>query len=311
MTSATVAENTTFKVWVQAARPFSYTAAIVPILVGAMYSLVYNPTGANLMWALFPVCMIAGILFQMGTNLVSEYFDYKKGVDREDTFGSSRVLVEEKIKPRKVLWGGILTFAVGFALGLILVYFRGTDMLILGLIGLLGGFFYTGFPIGYKYYALGDILVFALMGPLMVIGTYFAMTGHYDWNVFFISIPIGLLVAAILNANNIRDIMHDSQANIKTMAMLFGIQGSKSEYYFLVIGAFVSVITLVAIGVLHWVSLIVLISLKPAIDNIKFISKAEVQNPDKILMADVMTAKHHMMFGVLYSLSLLITHFVR
>lgn len=309
MTSATMTQNSAVKNWVQAIRPFAYPASVIPILVGAMYAMAFYP--GEIAWILFPVSLIAGILFHTGTNLVSEYFDYKKQVDRVDTYGSSRVLVDKILDPRKVLWAGILTFAVGFLLGLVLVMYRGQDMLILGLIGLLGGFFYTGFPVGYKYFALGDILVFLLMGPLMVIGTYFAMTGEYGWDIFLISIPIGMLVAAILCANNIRDIMHDSDAKIKTMAIFFGIKGAKIEYYFLVIGAFVSVILLVVFGELHSISLIVLLSIKPAIDNIKRITQAEVSQPEKIKISDIQTAQHHLMFGVLYAASLAATYFLR
>ena len=78
--------------------------------------------------------------------------------------------------------------------------------------------FYTGKPIGYKYIALGDFLVFTLMGPLMVIGSYYVLTGDYNTNVLYVSLPVGFLVAAILHANNLRGIVHDTQANVKTLA---------------------------------------------------------------------------------------------
>ncbi|MFW5662892.1 MAG: prenyltransferase, partial [Bacteroidota bacterium] len=139
--------NNDLKTWMQASRPFSFPASIVPVLVGAMFTLAYHE--GPVMWWLFPIVLVASVLFHAATNLVSEYFDYKKGVDREETFGSSRVLVEKMMKPKSVLYGGIAAFALGFLLGLVLVYFRGTDMLLLGLIGLAGGFFYTGWPIGY------------------------------------------------------------------------------------------------------------------------------------------------------------------
>ena len=93
-------------------------------------------------------------------------------MDRPHTYGSSRVLVEGLLTPKEVLTGGIVLFAAGFALGLTMVFFRGAPVFWLGVVGLLGGYFYTGNPVGYKYIALGDFLVFTLMGPLMVIGSY-------------------------------------------------------------------------------------------------------------------------------------------
>ena len=190
---------------------------------------------------------------------------------------------------------------------MILYSVHGTPILVIGLIGLAGGLFYSGMPFGYKYLALGDLFVFALMGPLMVIGTYISLTGTYDPNVLYVSLPVGFLVAAILHANNMRDIMHDSEAKIKTVAMLFGIRVSKIYYSVLVFGAFISVIVMVAMNILEFWTLIVLISFPVVLKNVKMISQAEVSNPEAILMADVATAQHHLMFGVLLSVGLLLT----
>ncbi len=292
--------------WIQAARLFALPASVVPILFATMFSLTHN--NGVIYWELLPVIIISGILFHLGTNFVGEYFDYKNGVDKEETFGSSRILVDKLMNPKTVLYGGYAAFAVGFLLGLLLVYYHGLPMLILGLIGLIGGMFYTGKPFGFKYIALGDLSVFMLFGPLMVIGSHFALTGYIDYSLLYISIPIGFLVTAILNANNIRDIKHDRMAKINTMATMLGINGSKYEYYFLIFGSFFAVILMVILQVLPLWTLIVLISLKPALDNVKQISKAELENPKNILMADATTAQHHLMFGVLYSVGILLSY---
>src|SRR6056300_1379259 len=192
----------------QAARPFSFSASVIPVLVGAVFALVNYDL---VMWELLPVVLFASILLHAGTNLVSEYYDLKNGIDRENTFGSSKVLVDNLLEPKEVLKYGYISFFLGFLLGMILVYYHGLPILALGLIGIAGGIFYTGKPIGYKYLAFGDVLVFLLMGPLMVIGTYFSLAGHFDWNVAILSLPVGFLVTAILNANNTRDIMHDGE----------------------------------------------------------------------------------------------------
>jgi 1,4-dihydroxy-2-naphthoate octaprenyltransferase len=106
-------------------------------------------------------------------------------------------------------------------LGLPIIFARGEVILVLGIVGILGGFFYTGWPIGYKYVALGNFFVFLLMGPLMVIGTFYALTGQYSADVLYISLPIGFLVANP-SANNLRDIIHDQKASIKTLAAVAG-----------------------------------------------------------------------------------------
>lgn len=302
--STTASERSIISLWVQAARPFAYPASVIPIIVASIWTFV-NYSG-NIHWALLPVILLGGVLFHTGTNFVSEYFDYKKGVDRKDTFGSSRILVDGLLKPKEVLYGGYITFTVGFLLGLILVAYHGLPILYLGLAGLLGGIFYTGYPINYKYFALGDFGVFMLFGPLMMLGTFMGLTGEFSWEIMFISLPIGLLVAAILHANNIRDILYDSKARIKTMAILFGLQGAKVEYYVLVFGAYLSVIIMVLIQMVTPWALLVFLSIKPALDNIKLISKAKVEQPDLIMMTDVTTAQHQLLFGVFYAIGILI-----
>jgi len=192
--------------------------------------------------------------------MVSDYFDYRRGVDREETFGSSRVLVEGLLTPKHLLAAGVLLFAVGFSLGLLLVAVRGWPIFILGVIGLLGGWFYTGGPVAYKYVALGDILVFILMGPLMVIGSYFALTGGFSLTVLYASLPVGCLVAAILHANNIRDMDADRAANKRTLAVIFGRRVARAEYILLVAGAYVMVAVMVAAGVMPWPTLIVAVT---------------------------------------------------
>lgn len=304
----TSSERSQLSLWIQAARTFSFPASVVPMLVGIVWTLGAYP--GHIYWELIPVILIAGVLFHAGTNMANDYFDYKKGVDREDTYGSSRVIVDGHLNPKSVLNGGLLMFGLGFALGMVLVYYHGMPIFVIGIIGLLGGLLYTGFNVSYKYYALGDIFVFLMFGPMMVLGTFTALTGELDYNTFFVSIPIGLLTVAILNANNIRDLKHDRQAGVSTMATIMGIKASIFEYYFLVVGAFLSVIIMVALGFLSPWALIVIISIKPAFDNIKLISMADENKPEEIMIGDVRTAQHNLMFGLLYTIGILIGVFL-
>lgn len=303
----TAPERSQFSLWMQAVRPFSFTASLIPILIGMALAII-NPI-AVINWALFPIVLIGGILLQAGTNLVSEYYDLQKGVDRTDTLGSSRVLVDGLMEPKKVLRAGIFCFVATFLMGMILVQQRGLPIFILGIVGILGGMFYTGKPIGYKYLALGDILVFFLMGPLMVIGSYFSLTGLFSWDIFQISIPIGLLVTAIMHANNIRDIKDDTKANAKTMASVLGIKTAKIYYFALELAAYLTILSLYLIGTLEVWALIVFISIIPAIANMKEIAKAEVENPEKVMMIDVKTAQHHLLFGVLLIIGLILSKY--
>ena len=293
--------RTKLSIWLQTIRPFSFTASMTPVIVGGVLALSFH---GEVEWFLFPLVALCSLLFHAGTNVVSEYYDYLHTVDRPDTYGSSKVLVEHLLKPKEVLTGGIVLFAVGFLLGLILVIFRGAPIFWLGVVGLLGGFFYTGKPIGYKYIALGDFLVFTLMGPLMVIGSYYVLTGDYNSTVLYVSLPIGFLVAAILHSNNLRDIVHDAHANVRTVANLIGLKAAKVEYFLLIGAAYASIIIMVVTGTVGIWALIVFLSLPPALKNLKSIKGARLDNVSAIAMIDVQTAQHHFLFGLLLTVGL-------
>jgi 1,4-dihydroxy-2-naphthoate polyprenyltransferase len=255
-------------------------------------------------WHLFPLVVACSLLFHSATNVISDYFDFLKGVDRDYTFGGSRVIVEDLLSPNQVLMGGVLLFAAGVALGAVLVAYRGLPILLLGLIGLIGGYFYTGRPVAYKYVALGDLLVFALMGPLMVIGSYFVLTGTYENRVLFVSLPVGFLVTAILHANNLRDIVHDSQARVKTVANVIGLKAAKFEYFALVAGAYLAVVLMVLTKTLQPLSLMVFLSLPLALRPLKTVYSHQACNPDAVALADVQTAQLHLAFGILLGISM-------
>lgn len=306
MTSSTVNINRSkTSLWMQAIRPFAFSASVVPVVIASMGALLYFSGKTD--WYLLPVILIAAVLFHTGGNLISEYFDYKYNVDRPETLGSSRILVDKLLPPKQILNAGILSFVFGFILGLILVYIRGLDILYLGLAGLIAGVFYTMKPFQFKYIALGDILIFLAFGPMLVLGSYFGLTGDMNWDIVWASIPIGFLVVGILHANNTRDIKFDKQAKIKTFAGVIGLKGAKIEYYFLITASYLSTLILIATGITEWYTLIVFITLPVAIKNIKLFSKASLEKPEEIAMLDVMTAQLHMQFGLLFAVGMLLS----
>ena len=289
--------------WIQVFRPFSFTASMVPVFLGAVLVLYLQQSPR---WELFPLIVLASLFIHAATNMVSEYFDFQKGVDRPDTHGGSRVLVDKLLSPKQVLIGGIILFGITACIGLVFVAIHGWPILLLGLVGMLGGVFYTATPVGYKYLGLGDLFVFILMGPLMVIGSFYVLTGTYQTDVLLISLPVGFLVAAILSGNNLRDILHDTQAGIRSTATLLGHHWARIEYSGLVIAAYSVTMVMVAFGILPLWSLLTLLTIPPAIKNINAVLKSNLQNLRQIAMLDVRTAKLHLLFGVLLIISILL-----
>lgn len=298
-------DRTKFNLWMQAIRPFAYSGTVIPVLLPA--SLAFSGYSSITLWWFLPLAIICAMLFQTAGNLISEHDDYLKKVDSKETFGGSRILVDGLMKPYEILWGGRIALIIGFMLGLIFVYYRGLPVLYMGIVGALGAYFYTSKPIRFKYVALGDLAIFILFGPLLVVGAFYVLTGIYFTNLIFISIPIAFLIVAVLQANNTRDILYDTQAQTITLSSLLGMKGAKIEYYLLITGAFVAVIIMVLLRIIPIWTLVVFLSLPPAIKNLKTMSTGDVNKPELIAMLDVQTAQHHMLFGLLYSLGFFVS----
>lgn len=291
-------------VYFKAVRAFSFPASLIPCLLGAMLALHY---GTEISWWMMPFIAISLLFLHAGSNVISDVDDYRKGVDAKGTLGGSRVLPENLLSSKDMFRFGIILFALAVVFGLPIILDRGLMILWLGLAGIAGGFFYTGRPVGYKYVALGDIFIFLLYGPAIVTGTFYALTGMFYTEVLLISIPLGLLVTGILQANNLRDIINDRKANIKTLATVFGEKFAKGEYVFLITGAYLTVIVLVVLNVLSVWGLLVFLSLPAAMKNMNMLKGVKIEDTGKIAMLDAMTAQLTLMFGVLLSISIIIT----
>ncbi|MBI5725097.1 MAG: prenyltransferase [Planctomycetes bacterium] len=297
-----VAGRTSLKVWFRAVRAFSFTASLTPVLLGAVLAL-----GAHdVRWELTPLVAMASVLIHAGTNLVSDAADYRRGVDRPGTHGGSGVLVAGLLTAGQVFFGGLVLLAAGSVVGLFLVWARGLTVLWLGLAGVAGGFLYGGRSFGYKYIALGDVMVFLLMGPLIVVGAHFTLTGEMSLRPLLASLPVACLVTAILYSNNLRDIAHDCSSGVRTLAGMLGLRGAKIGYFILVGGAYALAAAWAACGVLSPWTLLVLLTLPPAWKNLSLIRRARMSNSSEIAAIDVLTAQLHLGFGLLLSAGILL-----
>src|SRR5205085_9200406 len=144
--------------------------------------------------------------------IVNEIYDVRQGIDTITSPRASHALVKGRLTEREAFAAGLGAFALAVLVGLVLIGLRGLPIVGLGLLGLAGGYFYTAPPFQYKFKALGIPLVFLLMGPLMVAGSYYAITGTFDPATLVVSIPVGLLVTAILHGNEWRDVSEDARA---------------------------------------------------------------------------------------------------
>lgn len=294
--------------WVLATRPWSFPASATPALIAFAYVFWMShsgllPSNININWMAGLWALFGAVLFQIAGNLISDYYDFRRGVDRKDTFGSSRMLVDGVFSPRTIWMFGVVILAVGVLLGLVLVMRCGSQLLWIGIIGVLAAYFYYIL----KYHALGDLLIFVIYGQLIALGTTYVMTSVIDWPILTVSAPIGFLIVNILHANNTRDIRDDSKAGIRTQAMLLGLQGSKIEYIVLAVAAYVTVIVLAVVQLLPLLSLIVVITLPMMMKNIRLILQAKVENPEVIRDLDAASAQLVLAFGLLLTLAMIVS----
>lgn len=290
-------------VWLKAVRAFSFTASGMPVILAAAFALY---KGADINCYNFPPVILCALLIHGASNLLNDYVDFKKGVDTPDSLGSSHVLTRGQIKPEEVFRAALLLYAGGFLLGLVLVMFSGWPLLIIGFSGPLGAYAYTGSPLGYKYAGWGDVMIFLLMGPVLMLGAYYALTKSLSYEIILVSLPVGFLVAAILASNNLRDIVHDKQAKIRTLAGLIGVKYAGYEYVGLITSAYIAVVLFAALGIVPWLSLLVFLSLPLSIKNIRRITKSSPENPKSLISIDIDSAQLHLAFTVLFTFALII-----
>lgn len=290
----------TTKNWIIATRPWSFPASAMPALFAMAYVFYMQDSIESIHWGYGVAALLGAVLFQASGNLIGDYFDYMYKVDRKESFGSSRMLVDGVFTPKTIFWFGIIVLCMGILLGLFLWSQTGNDLLWIGIVGALGTFFYYKL----KYMALGDVLIFIIYGPLIALGTAFVMTNQLYWEVVVLSIPIAFLVVNILHANNTRDMRDDKLANIKTQALLLGEKGSRIQYTFLAIGAYVAVAIFVLLNMISPLALLVIVTLPLAKKNINLIKQAKIDKPEIIKDLDAMSAQLVMAFTLMYALGI-------
>jgi 1,4-dihydroxy-2-naphthoate polyprenyltransferase len=245
------------RIWLMAARPRTLPAAIAPVLVGsaAAYwqmedacAVSTDAIGApatvailcepDFRWGAFAAALIGSIFIQIGTNLANDYSDARRGADTADRLGPVRVTSSGLVAPRRVLYATWLAFAVAVAAGIYLTTVAGPVILAVGAVSIAAGVLYTGGPRPYGYAGMGELFVFLFFGLVAVNGSYFVQLEELDWLPFALSIPIGMLSAAILVVNNVRDIDTDRRAGKRTLAVRLGRERTRILYLVLVGGAY-------------------------------------------------------------------------
>ena len=281
-------------------RPFSFTASLVPVALGGAFAWTQSSVDA----APFVAALAGGLTLHAGTNVINEIYDVRHGIDSITSPRASHAIVKGRVTEKQAFTLAAACFAITILLGLYLVSVRGPLMLGLGVLGVVGGYFYTAPPFQYKYRAMGVPLVFLQMGVLMTVGGYFAASGRFDWRVVVLSVPAGLLVAAILHGNEWRDISEDVRLGFTTLSGELGKRAAYGTYVGLVLGAYVVLALAVILRIAPTLTLLAMLSLPAAWWVLRAAERGYSGSTGDINTIDLMTARVHAVFGSLLLLGI-------
>ena len=291
-------------VWFQAIRPFTLSAAVVPVLVGSMLAAQAGAFHAFL----FALVLIGSVLVQCGTNLTDEYADHDADTAQHKVQAPYKVIARGLLTPAAVLRGALTCFGLAALIGVYLVTQTGWPLAVVCLASVGVAYCYSAGPLPLGNIALGEPLVFVFMGPVMVLGSFYVQTQTVTWPAVWLSLPVACLVTAILVANNLRDANEDRLSGKTTLVHLWGRQSVALLYCALLLIAFASIAVLVFNGLGSWPWLIPFLLLSQAIAAARKVWRS-TERPD-LHEALRGTAQLHLRFGLLLSAALVLSPFL-
>jgi 1,4-dihydroxy-2-naphthoate octaprenyltransferase len=276
------------------------TAAAVPVLFGT--ALAFRDGVFS--WGPFFAMLLASLLIQAATNMFNEFYDNERGLDTAESVGISGSIVKGNLTARTVLVGALVCYTLALFLGLYLVYAGGLWILVLGCLCALGGYVYSAGRRPISYTAFSEAAVFLFMGVLIVVIAYAVQAGGFPLYVPLAALPIGGPVAAILLANNIRDMESDRRGGRRTIPIVLGRSGAILIYRLLLLEAYAAALLLILFGIVPWTAAIVVLSLPILFQLWGAIASTRI--PAELDPVVKRTAGLHLAFGLLYTVGVLL-----
>ena len=282
------------KTWIIATRPWSLVMTFVSTCLAGI--LAYASGSFSV--PIFMLTMVGLLIAHIAANMTNDWYDVKHGVDANAPTSEYRphpLLFGELDKKtyKRVIFS---LYGIGLIISLYLTLLRGIPVLIFSALGVILGVFYTADPVKLKHHSVGEISVFLAYGPLMVGGAYYALTGTVSLDAMMASVPIGLLVALVLLANNIRDREFDASVGISTLTTNKEEKQGFAYYKILLSSAYIATIVLIFAKVLSPFSVIAFLTLRESYGIVK---QFGVKIP---LTSDQITAQLSLHYGVLLTL---------
>jgi len=251
----------TLQAWGLAIRPRTLPAAAAGVVMGS--ALAWRDGFFRMDAAL--ACLFAALLLQIGSNLANDVFDFERGTDTPERLGPTRVTQAGLLTPSQVKAGMGVVFSIAAFLGLYLAWLGGLPIILIGVAAIISAIAYTGGPFPLGYHGLGDIFVFIFFGLAAVAGTYYVQAGSVSVAAWWMTIPPGLIITAILVVNNLRDLENDRKVGKHTLAVRLGERATKIQYLICMVVAYLILPVVAWMGIISWFSLLAWGSLPIAI----------------------------------------------
>ena len=295
MTGATApAAPTGWRLWLAGARPRTWPAAVVPVVVGTAAASGVVP----IIWWRAAAALVVSVAIQVATNLVNDYADGTRGTDHARV-GPLRLVGSGLVPAGTVKRAAMLSFAVAAVAGAALAWAVGPELLAVGAVSMVAGWAYTGGPRPYGYLGLGELFVFIFFGVVATVGTTYVQTERITGLAVAASVPVGLLSVALLVINNLRDIPTDARSGKQTLAVRLGDAATRRLYVAIVV---VVALGIVACGVSRWPALLGLVGLTAAVAPVRTVTRGAV-GPQLIPVLGA-TGRFQMITGVLLAVGL-------
>ncbi len=290
-------QTNSIKAWLLAARPKTLTGAATPVLIGC--ALAVADGGFSLVPAL--LCFLFAFLMQTDANFINDYFDYKKGSDREDRLGPERACAQGWITLPAMKRGMWLTTLAACAVGCGLLFYGGWEMIPVGLLCVLFAFLYTAGPYPLAYHGWGDVLVLIFFGFVPVGCTYYVMCHDWSWAVSIASLACGLIIDTLLMVNNFRDREQDALSGKKTLVVRLG--GTTGSCLYLTLGIAAALLCLWFAANGNWYAgLLPMIYLLPHFRTWRKMVRIDHGKALNSILGE--TSRNMILFGVLLSLGI-------
>lgn len=235
---------TRVQAWKTAVRIHTLPAAVVPVMVGAGLAYGDGAFRSDAFWW----AMLGALAIQVAANFANDASDAKKGADTEDRLGPPRMVALGEISPKQMWLGVVAAVVVAAAAGVVLAIIAGPLILAIGAVSIIAMLGYVGGPLPYGYRGFGEVSVFVFFGLVATVGSRYVHDMTAPLSAWLLAIPVGMLVTAILVANNYRDIDTDRAAGKRTIEAMMGRERSRLLFAVLVYGTYPLIVLFATAG---------------------------------------------------------------